>query len=148
MCQSLFVMYGGLSALPFLGASVAWLLINTILPIDLPLSSYVVFVGGVTVALVATIMNVAELSNGKIVKGVRQAANQSCTQHPEFINFHELLHLRHAGQCPCCETSINAFFKADSPVSMERKCQVCGTGITLNSSTMKLKLSDGPKYLS
>mmetsp|Transcript_13431 Transcript_13431/g.38139 ORF Transcript_13431/g.38139 Transcript_13431/m.38139 type:complete len:337 (-) Transcript_13431:218-1228(-) len=118
--ESLLIMYGGLSALPFLGGSVIWWLANLILPGDLPVSTYFGFVGLFTATIVTIILNVAELWNGSI----------------------------YAGQCPCCESKVSAFFGSTTDSVSKRKCQVCGTALTIDSNSMKLSLQDGPKYLA
>ena len=118
--ESLATMFGGLAALPFAGASALWILANILLPVDLPFSSYFLFTGGLTAGLVYTIMNVAELTSPTIV----------------------------VGQCPCCETPVNAFFSgADTAQKADRACQVCGTKVELDRSTMKLSLTSGPKFV-
>jgi len=117
---SLGIMYGGLAALPLVGATVAALLADLILPIDFTPLTYVAVIGAITLSLLTFIMSVAELTNPRIVNG----------------------------QCPCCESKVNAFFGGSVPESEEtRKCQVCGTTVVLNRDAMKLTLKDGPTFV-
>lgn len=76
--QSLLVMYGALGMLPFAGFTLAWFFINLLLPFDLPTAAYPVVVLGLTGALVAIIVEQAELSSPKIVKGAEIMSPQPC----------------------------------------------------------------------
>jgi len=117
---TLLVMYGGLGALPFLGGSVLWKLADYFLTDGLPLASYFAFTGVFTAGFVVFISTIAELTGSTIV----------------------------TGQCPCCESPVNAYFGADDAATKaERKCQVCGTTVTLDRDLMKLTLKDGPKFV-
>uniref|UniRef100_A0A061RZ43 Pgr5-like a isoform 1 n=1 Tax=Tetraselmis sp. GSL018 TaxID=582737 RepID=A0A061RZ43_9CHLO len=117
--ETTLLMYAALSALPFLGGSAIWWLADLAAPGNLPGVSYLAFVGLFTAALVTAIMNVAELSNPNILKG----------------------------QCPCCESKVVAFFSANTADNATRKCQVCGTSVTLDRNSKKLTLVDGPSFV-
>jgi len=116
--ETLLLMYGALAALPFGAGAFIWKFADILLPGDFSLLSFVVFVGAFTTALVIGITNVAEINSPEILKG----------------------------QCPCCETKITVFFGPNNPNPAQRKCTVCGTAMSLDKTSQKLSLVDGPKF--